>query len=104
MGSDGKPLSFDGYETLEQWSEATGQEKIGDILVGRTIDPQLVDPNLMMITDPTALEDMLAYRLKPNSPCIGAGILVENNGGRDFWSNPVSDSEKPAIGAFHPTN
>jgi hypothetical protein len=38
------------------------------------------------------------FRLALGSPCAGAGIKIPDNGGRDFWGNPV-DSAKPSIGA-----
>jgi len=41
-----------------------------------------------------------AYKLKPGSPCIGAGKVVKGNGGKDFFGNPVPDNAPPTIGAF----
>ncbi|HVX65151.1 MAG TPA: right-handed parallel beta-helix repeat-containing protein [Bryobacteraceae bacterium] len=41
------------------------------------------------------------YRLRPESPCIGAAVPIENNGGRDFFGTPVR-SGKPSIGAIEP--
>lgn len=38
------------------------------------------------------------YQLMPNSPCIDAGIEIENNGGRDYWGNLLYNG-KPDIGA-----
>ncbi|MBN1361209.1 MAG: right-handed parallel beta-helix repeat-containing protein [Sedimentisphaerales bacterium] len=99
---DGKRLSFDGYDTLERWSEATGQEKIGADIVGKYYDPLLEDPGSVALTDPAALRAMAAYRLAPDSPCIGAGLPLADHGGRDFWGNNVSASDKPAVGAFQP--
>jgi hypothetical protein len=29
------------------------------------------------------------YRLNNNSPCIDAGIVINDNGGKDFWGNTV---------------
>ena len=37
--------------------------------------------------------------LQADSPCLKAGIPIENNGGRDFWGNPVPQDGKPAVGA-----
>jgi len=96
---DERGLSFDGYDTLREWSEATGQEKIGEEIAGRYIDPQLVKPGTATVIDPAALADMVIYRLNRESPCIGAGILLKHNGGRDFWGNRVPESQRPAIGA-----
>jgi hypothetical protein len=41
------------------------------------------------------------YRLKVGSPAIGTGKLIPNNGGRDYWNNPVSASNAPNIGAYN---
>jgi hypothetical protein len=40
--------------------------------------------------------------LQQGSPLIGAGVLIPNNGGRDFWGNPVSADGPPSIGAHEP--
>ena len=34
-------------------------------------------------------ERLSGYRLKENSPCIDAGIVINDNGGKDFQGNPV---------------
>ncbi len=41
-----------------------------------------------------------AYKLKSNSPCIGTGKVVKDNGGKDFFDNPVPANAPPTIGAF----
>jgi hypothetical protein len=41
-----------------------------------------------------------AYKLKPGSPCIGAGKVVNDNGGKDFFGNPVPANAPPTMGAF----
>jgi hypothetical protein len=43
------------------------------------------------------------YKLKRNSALIGAGRPAKENGGRDFWGNPVPTKENPSIGAHEPT-
>ena len=39
------------------------------------------------------------YKLSIDSPAIGMGRLIPDNGGRDFFGNPVSATEAPNIGA-----
>jgi hypothetical protein len=95
---DDRGLTFNGH-TFEQWIARTGQEKIGDKIVGRYVDPLLIEPGGATLTDPTKLATLKAYRLKTGSPCAGAGIPIENNGGRDFWGNKVPEKECPAVGA-----
>jgi hypothetical protein len=41
-----------------------------------------------------------AYKLKPASPCIGAGTVVMGNGGKDFFGNPVPANAPPTMCAF----
>jgi hypothetical protein len=96
---DDRDIIFYGYKTIEEWAKATGQEKIVDKIVGKAIDPKLVNPGMAKLTDPNKLAELAEYKLKPDSPCIGAGIIIENNGGRDFWGNDVPKDQKPSIGA-----
>ena len=42
--------------------------------------------------------DLSCYELKANSPAVNAGVLVENNGGRDYFGNKVAGI--PDIGAY----
>lgn len=43
------------------------------------------------------------FRLKSNSPCINAGIKIENKGGHDFWGVGLYNN-KPEIGAYEVPN
>jgi hypothetical protein len=38
-------------------------------------------------------------KLQPGSPCLGAGQVIEDDGGRDYWGNAVPKDGAPAIGA-----
>lgn len=40
------------------------------------------------------------YRLREGSPALGAGVLINGNGGKDYFSNPVSSASVPNIGAY----
>ena len=42
------------------------------------------------------------YKLRADSPPL-TGVIVPNNGGRDFFGNPVPVDRLPSIGAFQPT-
>ena len=65
-------------------------------------DPKLVNPGS---TDPND------YKLQSGSPAIGKGILIngstdyknfiQNNGGKDYFGNSVSNTSKPNIGAYN---
>ncbi len=87
------------YTSLEEWAEATGQEKVGGEMVGRYADPLLVEAGSVPEIKPEDLAKLAAYRLQEGSPCIGAGIPIGDNGGRDFWGEGVPESGKPSIGA-----
>jgi hypothetical protein len=64
------------------------------------LDPLFVDagqsPYDIDMTDP---ERLSGYMLQDNSPAIDAGKFMENNGGLDFWGNPLHD-DLPDIGAY----
>jgi hypothetical protein len=63
------------------WGNASG---------GKHIDPMLVDPgNGGTKIDMTAKNRLSGYRLKKGSPCIDAGIVVPENGGKDFWGKSL---------------
>lgn len=42
-----------------------------------------------------------AYTLQTGSPALGAGTLIANNGGSDFFGNSVSSSTAPNLGAYN---
>ncbi len=50
-------------------------------------DPMFAAPG----TGGVGLASLTGYKLKPGSPCIKAGMSVADNGGRDFYGNPVND-------------
>jgi len=45
-------------------------------------------------------DSLRGYKLKDGSPCINQGKIIQNNGGLDFWGNPVPNGEAPDIGAY----
>jgi hypothetical protein len=98
--AEGSDLKFDGHDSLQAWVAATGQEAVEGKVVGKFIDPELIMPGDIKITDPTQLAKLWAYKLKETSPCIGAGMAIDNNGGRDFWGNKLPKKCKLDIGAF----
>lgn len=44
------------------------------------------------------LDSAAGYQLSENSKCKEAGMLIADNGGRDYWGNPVSALSAPNIG------
>ncbi|MEO9514080.1 MAG: hypothetical protein ABJX94_00125 [Flavobacteriaceae bacterium] len=59
------------------------------------VNPGIVETDIDM-TNPNRLE---GYRLQDNSPCIDSGLMISNNGGKDFWGNPLG-THSINIGAF----
>ncbi|OGS33729.1 MAG: hypothetical protein A2293_14340 [Elusimicrobia bacterium RIFOXYB2_FULL_49_7] len=55
-----------------------------------TADPNFINPGSDTVD---------GYKIQSGSPCIGTGLLIANNGGRDFWGNRVSATENPNRGA-----
>jgi hypothetical protein len=68
----------------------------------RPADPESVsrDPGLLAPGGGgQGRSSLRAYTLRSDSPCLGAGLLVADNGGRDFWGDAVPQGRPPDIGA-----
>jgi hypothetical protein len=50
-----------------------------------TSDPNLVNPG----SGDIGLDSVDGYMLRPYSPCVDSGMTIANNGGLDYWGNPV---------------
>ncbi|MDF2922596.1 MAG: hypothetical protein K0R57_1510 [Paenibacillaceae bacterium] len=61
-----------------------------------TADPQLASPGSGGIGRGT----LAGYQLLNTSPAVGAGKLITNNGGQDYYGNAVSAAAAPNIGAY----
>jgi hypothetical protein len=60
-------------------------------------DPGFVNPG----TGGDTIHSVDGYKLKASSPALGNGAVVTDNGGRDYWANPVSATTKPHRGAYN---
>ncbi|EHB57560.1 MULTISPECIES: discoidin domain-containing protein [Paenibacillus] len=60
-----------------------------------TGDPRFVDPG----SGGNGMDTVDGYQLQPISPLIGAGIRINDNGGRDYYGNPLYNGA-PDIGAY----
>lgn len=60
-----------------------------------TEDPLLADPG----SGKTGTDTLDGYKLLDNSPCINAGLALEEAGTRDFFGNTLEDAGIPDIGA-----
>jgi len=103
-----------GYTTLEEWQDATEQEKLDGAAVGFSVDPLLKAPGSGGdLGDAGKLAALKAYDLLPGSPLIGKSIDVNAvfpldpslRDVRDFRGTPLPSGAKPDLGAVqHTTN
>ena len=64
-----------------------------------TTDPKFIDPGQAPTNiDMTDSNRLSGYQLQNSSPCIKAGLVIQENGGKDFWGNPIG-TDKMNIGA-----
>ncbi|GBF75734.1 hypothetical protein PA598K_04162 [Paenibacillus sp. 598K] len=66
-------------------------------------DPNKVTANPLLVYQGGAAEgwsSVSGYQLRDGSPALGAGTVLPNNGGRDYWGNAVSPTGAPNIGAY----
>ncbi|QKW07899.1 right-handed parallel beta-helix repeat-containing protein [Streptomyces sp. NA04227] len=63
---------------------------------GIEADPRFVSPG----TGGSTLHSVDGYKLKRTSPALGNGAVMNENGGRDYWANPVPGTTKPNRGAY----
>ena len=61
-----------------------------------TKDPLFVSPE----SASAGFETLSGFMLQKDSPCINAGIRIDNNGSRDFWGNAVAKDGPHTIGAY----
>lgn len=55
-----------------------------------TSDPLFVDPGKAS----HGRHSTGGYKLQPDSPCIDSGMLIENNGGLDYWQNRLTKDKQ----------
>lgn len=60
-------------------------------------DPGFVDPGTVALTPAAAT----GFELCASSPALDNGALMSDNGGRDFFGNPLSSTAKPDRGAYN---
>ena len=74
---------------------------MGERIEGLYAGPRLImpDPEAEVLTEPMSPQTLQVCMLQADSPCIGAGLPIADNGGHDFWGNRIPEDEPPAIGA-----
>ena len=71
--------------------------------MGIFADPKIAIPNFSNFSfeDPTNIKNLKWFKPQPDSPLIGKGKLIPNNGELDFGGNPVpNDSAKINLGIW----
>lgn len=58
---------------------------------GEFVDPEMVTEPPQLVAPGTAqdIDHLEGYNLRPGSPAINAGTIIYDNGGRDFFGNPI---------------
>lgn len=105
----GEPFQMDGYNSLTDWANAKGFEMLGDSLVGLNLDPGLVNPGSVKITNPDSLinKAMDGFRLNSGSAIIDKGLDLQavfgiDPGQRDFFNQliPSGSGYDPGVYEF----
>ena len=103
----GAPINFSWsgttYTSFASWQAATGQEKIGGVNVGQTVNPQIYVPGGLFTTGGYAPTQDMANNLQSGSPMIGVGLNLTtqfgiNPGSTDYYGVAISASSLP-VGA-----
>jgi hypothetical protein len=102
MGEGG--FLVDGYKSFDAWTAATGQEKVGNILVGLYADPLLRKNGTGLLTDPAHLPTLTEYQILLGSPAVDAGLDLRERfktkpGKRDFYGTVIPRGKGFDIGA-----
>ena len=100
---DGAP-DFQGYDSLEAWRAALGQETLAGSPVGHYADPLLQAPGGGgTLNDVALLTTLDAYHLGAGSPAIDAGLdpvgFVSDPGATDFYGTALPQGLGYDVGA-----
>jgi hypothetical protein len=60
-----------------------------------TVNPLLKAPGL----GANGIETLDGYHIDRNSPCDDAGMIIPNNGGKDFFGKNIPSDKTPTVGA-----
>jgi hypothetical protein len=97
----------DDHRSLEEWANATGQEKVAGSLAGVFADPMLRKDGNGLLTDPARMTELREYQLLPDSPAAGRGLDLRalfslDPGKHDYFGIPLPPSGVLSIGAYEP--
>lgn len=100
----GQSFSLEGYSSFQSWIDATGNEMLGDLVVGMNLDPLLMDPGPVTLTDPDSINmnNLKGFRLRAESPVIDKGLDILTIFGIDPGGSDLFRNEIPAGSGFDP--
>lgn len=103
-GSGGRGFRSGDYTNFESWVAASGQEKMGDRVVGRFADPLLLENGIGQLMDATKLATLVEFQLTTGSPAIDNGLNLRelfgiDPGPRDFYGTALPMNGRFDIGA-----
>ncbi len=93
------------YTNLSDWKNVSGQEKIGSLNTGYSLDPQLTNAGGGgTIGNSDLLNTLAAYQLSDTSPMINTGLNLStqfgiNPGLSDFYGNTIPQLSQFDMGA-----
>ncbi|MFZ7947070.1 OmpL47-type beta-barrel domain-containing protein [Neobacillus sp. 19] len=95
-------LGTGGYTAKSTWKYD------GNLFYGNNVPTKAAIPDANMLTanpvfinpgKAASINDLDGYQLKNYSPAINSGAVITNNGGTDFWGNPLY-YQQPDRGAY----
>ena len=99
------------FDSLSSWRTATGQEKIGAVPLGTSVDPRLANAGQgPSLDDASRLASGLpAYQLQAGSPLLGRGLDLRKGfgvdpGDNDFFANRLNGNPALSVGAYSPAS
>ncbi len=109
FGLGGRGFQVGKYTDLNAWAAATGQEKVGDKVVGVVGDPLFRGGGVGLLMDPRKLATLLEYQVLQGSPAISKGLNLKklfniDPGTRDYYGNPLPADGSLDIGAHQFTS
>jgi hypothetical protein len=91
------------FENNLYWRKYDQNVEFANDSLGIFANPNFILPNILnyKIEDPSSLKNLDLFKPQPDSPLIGKGIPVANNGGFDFGGNPLpADSTGINVGIW----
>jgi Secretion system C-terminal sorting domain/Right handed beta helix region len=93
------------YSGLKSWSNATNNEKLNNVIVGKEGNPKLKKPGTSILLFPKTNKELDAYQLADGSPGIGSGLNLDslfhiNIGTHDYYGTIIAPNSSHNIGAY----